>query len=90
LETFLYWEISDWSCWNYHGRYSIKNADIEGKFEGTIRVAEILNVKAQWLSREKSRKLSVEPGADFSASCVMKINEENLLITDGRNPKKTI
>jgi hypothetical protein len=36
------------------------------------------------------RKLSVEPGADFSASCVMKINEENLLITDGRNPKKTI
>jgi hypothetical protein len=30
----------DWSCWNYI-QYS-KNADIEGKFEGTIRVAEIL------------------------------------------------
>jgi cytoskeletal protein CcmA (bactofilin family) len=29
------------------GDIQCKNADIEGKFEGTIRVAEILNVKAQ-------------------------------------------
>jgi hypothetical protein len=35
-KLFLYWEISDWSCWNYHGDIQCKNADIEGKFEGTI------------------------------------------------------
>jgi cytoskeletal protein CcmA (bactofilin family) len=37
------------------GDIQCKNADIEGKFEGTIRVAEILNVKAQAVIKEKSR-----------------------------------
>jgi hypothetical protein len=23
IGNFFYWEISDWSCWNYHGRYSM-------------------------------------------------------------------
>jgi cytoskeletal protein CcmA (bactofilin family) len=75
------------------GDIQCKNADIEGKFEGTIRVAEILNVKAQAVIKGEVTvgKLSVEPGADFSASCVMKINEENLLITDGKETQqKTI
>jgi cytoskeletal protein CcmA (bactofilin family) len=40
------------------GDIQCKNADIEGKFEGTIQVAEILNVKLKRLSREKSGKLS--------------------------------
>jgi hypothetical protein len=57
-----------------------KNADIEGKFEGTIQVAEILNVNSSYQGRSHGRE-SVEPGADFSA-CI--INEENLLITDGK------
>jgi hypothetical protein len=58
--------------------------DIEGKFEG-IRVAEILNVNSSgYQGRESRWEIIREPGADFSASCVMKINEENLLITDGK------
>ncbi len=50
-----------------------KNADIEGKFSGTIQVTEVLNVKATAIIKGEVSvgKLSVEPGADFSASCVM-------------------
>jgi hypothetical protein len=35
--------------------FNVKNADIEGKFEGTIRVAEILNVKAQVIKGEVTK-----------------------------------
>lgn len=68
------------------GNINCKNADIEGKFEGIIHVTEILNVKAKAkISGEVTvGKLSVEPGAVFSASCTMKINEANLLLTDGK------
>ncbi|NGY36663.1 polymer-forming cytoskeletal protein [Flavobacterium sp. XN-5] len=67
------------------GDINCKNADIEGKFEGIIQVTEILNVKSKAsISGEVTvGKLSVEPGAAFSASCVMKINETKLLLTDG-------
>jgi cytoskeletal protein CcmA (bactofilin family) len=53
-----------------------KNADIEGKFEGKIQVAEILNIKAKAIIHGEvvCGKLSVEPGADFSATCIMKTN----------------
>jgi cytoskeletal protein CcmA (bactofilin family) len=53
-----------------------KNADIEGKFEGKIQVAEILNVKSKASIHGEvvTGKLSVEPGAEFCASCVMKPN----------------
>jgi cytoskeletal protein CcmA (bactofilin family) len=51
-----------------------KNADIEGKFEGKIQVQEILNVKSKAHIQGEviCGKLSVEPGAEFSATCVMK------------------
>ena len=51
-----------------------KNADIEGTFEGKIQVQEILNVKSKShiIGEVICGKLSVEPGADFSASCIMK------------------
>ena len=50
-----------------------KNADIEGKFSGKMQITEVLNVKSKAsIHGEVSvGKLSVEPGADFSASCVM-------------------
>lgn len=53
-----------------------KNADIEGTFAGKIQVTEILNVKSKASIHGEviCGKLSVEPGADFSASCVMKPN----------------
>lgn len=51
-----------------------RNADIEGKFQGKITVSEMLNVKskAAIYGEVVTGKLSVEPGADFSATCVMK------------------
>jgi cytoskeletal protein CcmA (bactofilin family) len=63
-----------------------KNADIEGKFVGKINVAEILNVKSKAsIHGEVSvGKLSVEPGADFTASCEMKTNTKNLIAIDGQ------
>jgi len=63
-----------------------KNADIEGKFDGKIQVAEILNVKSKASIHGEvvCGKLSVEPGAEFSASCVMKQNVKTAIAHDGQ------
>jgi len=66
-----------------------KNADIEGKFEGKIDVTEILNIKSKASIHGEviCGKLSVEPGAEFSASCVMK---QNVKANDGQpKPEET-
>jgi len=62
-----------------------KNADIEGKFQGKIEVFEILNVKSKASIHGEviCGKLAVEPGAEFSASCVMKPNIKLLPAHDG-------
>ncbi len=67
-----------------------KNADIEGKFEGKIEVVETLNVKAKAIIKGEVivGKLSVEPGADFSATCIMKTNSKNLMLIDGQQNTK--
>jgi cytoskeletal protein CcmA (bactofilin family) len=51
-----------------------KNADIEGRFEGKIQVLETLNIKSKAIiiGEVICGKLSVEPGAEFSATCIMK------------------
>ena len=51
-----------------------RTADIEGRFHGKIQVAEILNIKSKAIIHGEvvCAKLSVEPGADFSASCYMR------------------
>lgn len=66
-----------------------KNADIEGKFEGKIQVQEILNVKSKASIHGEvvCGKLSVEPGAEFSASCIMKPHVKNM-ITDGKSSEE--
>ena len=53
-----------------------KSADIEGRFEGKIQVAEVLNIKAKAVIHGEvvCAKLAVEPGAEFSATCIMKTN----------------
>jgi len=63
-----------------------KNADIEGKFNGRIQVLEVLNVKSKAIIHGEVTvgKLSVEPGADFSASCRMKTNQKNNISNDGQ------
>lgn len=69
-----------------------RNADIEGKFDGRIEVMEILNVKAKAkiYGEVIVGKLAVEPGAEFSASCVMKANVKNLNPNDGRQSGEKI
>jgi len=61
-----------------------KNADIEGKFKGKIQVLEILNVKSKASIHGEVvvGKLSVEPGADFSASCMMKTFSKHSISND--------
>jgi cytoskeletal protein CcmA (bactofilin family) len=67
------------------------NADIEGKVNGNIQVTEILNVKSKASIHGEVTvgKLSIEPGADFSASCIMKTNIKNLILSDGQETKQT-
>lgn len=55
------------------GNINCANADIEGGFEGKIKVTELLNLKANAnvLGEVICGKLSVEPDANFNATCVM-------------------
>ncbi len=69
-----------------------KNADIEGKFEGKIQVTEILNIKSKASIHGEviCGKLAVEPGAEFSATCVMKPNVKNTIaIEEQPKPQET-
>jgi len=56
------------------GRIDCNNADIEGKFSGELLVNSLLTLKATAkISGDVIiSKLSVEPGAEFNASCAMK------------------
>lgn len=62
------------------------NADIEGKFTGKIQVAELLNVKDKAVIQGDVTvgKLSVEPGANFTATCKMNANSKNTIVNDGQ------
>ena len=55
-----------------------KNADIEGVFNGKITVHELLNIKASATVEGEVviGKLAVEPGAHFTATCVMQIKKK--------------
>jgi cytoskeletal protein CcmA (bactofilin family) len=74
---------------NIKGDIICKNADIEGIFEGKIQVLEILNVKSKAHIKGEviCGKLSVEPGAEFSASCEMKPHVKNIA-TDGKSEQE--
>jgi cytoskeletal protein CcmA (bactofilin family) len=72
------------------GEITCKNADIEGKFEGKIIVEELLSIKstAVILGEVQAAKLAVEPGAIFTASCIMKSSVKNLSQNiDGKQEK---
>jgi cytoskeletal protein CcmA (bactofilin family) len=56
------------------GVLTCNNADIEGKFKGTLSVSDTLSLRssAQVEGEVQIGKLSVEPGASFNANCSMK------------------
>ncbi|MDG2433096.1 polymer-forming cytoskeletal protein [Flavobacterium sp.] len=78
------------STGNIVGDIVCKNADIEGKFNGSIQVTELLSIKAKAsiYGQVNVGKLSVEPGADFTASCSMKANIKNIKIADGKQAQQ--
>ena len=49
---------------------------IEGKFDGKLRVAELLSIKetAEVTGDVTTAKLLVQPGAIFNVTCIMKEN----------------
>ena len=65
---------------NVSGKIECNNADIEGKFSGELIVSSLLTLKATaTISGEVViSKLSVEPGAEFNATCVMKESVKEL------------
>jgi cytoskeletal protein CcmA (bactofilin family) len=67
------------------GDISCQNVDVEGTVTGKIIVQDILNIKskASIHGEVTCGKLSVEPGADFSASCIMKTTSKPLLPAHG-------
>ena len=68
------------------GELICKNADIEGKFEGKIKVAALLTVKSKAIisGEVTTAKLAVEPGAEFTASCAMINTVKNLPAHEAR------
>lgn len=61
-----------------------ENLDIEGRFEGRIKVTGMLSLKSKSVVKGEVLvgKLSVEPGADFTASCVMKSGIQTPIINE--------
>lgn len=69
------------------GEIICNNADIEGVFHGKIKVLEILNIKAtaQIHGEIAVGKLSIEPGADFTATCTMLVPANQvIMLEDGK------
>lgn len=70
------------------GNVEASNADIEGFFSGELKVEKILTVKTNaTISGDVIvGKLSIEPGATFNATCLMKVLESEAK-KDNEKPK---
>jgi cytoskeletal protein CcmA (bactofilin family) len=68
------------------GEIACHNADIEGLFQGKIKVLEVLNIKttARIHGEVAVGKLSIEPGADFTATCTMITHNKEVTVKDGK------
>src|SRR5207253_2914285 len=71
------------------GEVTCQNADISGTINGKIKIAELLSLKAtsKLTGDITTNKLSIEPGANFSGSCVMAgtVPNINLLSNNGQD-----
>ncbi|MBS7255175.1 bactofilin family protein [Flavobacterium branchiicola] len=73
------------------GEIICHNADIEGEFQGKLKVLEVLNIKATARIHGDVAvgKLSIEPGADFTATCTMLTNSNQvIMLEDGKGTEK--
>lgn len=57
-----------------NGDLECENADIEGKFTGTLNISGILSLRSTAFIEGEATvsKLAVEPGATFNATCTMR------------------
>ena len=69
-----------------------KNADVEGKFKGTLTVSDTLSLRASADVEGEVQvgKLAVEPGATFNANCLMKGSVKELKNETPNNPSQNI
>ena len=72
------------------GEIICHNADIEGEFQGKLKVLEILNIKATAHIHGEVAvgKLSIEPGAEFTATCTMLANTKEVTLKDGKGAEQ--
>ena len=73
------------------GEIICKNADIEGIFHGKIKVLEVLNIKAtaEIHGEVIVGQLSIEPGANFTATCTMITDSKKEVIAkDGKRAEQ--
>jgi cytoskeletal protein CcmA (bactofilin family) len=72
------------------GEIICHNADIEGEFQGKLKVLEILNIKATAHIQGEVAvgKLSIEPGAEFTATCTMLTNSKEVSLKDGKGAEQ--
>jgi cytoskeletal protein CcmA (bactofilin family) len=57
-----------------NGELECENADIEGKFNGSLKISGTLSLRATAVIEGEAivSKLAVEPGATFNATCSMR------------------
>lgn len=72
------------------GEIICHNADIEGEFQGKLKVLEVLNIKATAHIHGEIAvgKLSIEPGAEFTATCTMLTNSKEVTLKDGKGAEQ--
>lgn len=73
------------------GEVACQNADISGTINGKIKVVELLSLKAtsKLTGDISTNKLSIEPGANFSGSCIMAGAVPNINISSNGESAKT-
>jgi cytoskeletal protein CcmA (bactofilin family) len=72
------------------GEIICHNADIEGEFQGKLKVLEVLNIKATAHIHGEVAvgKLSIEPGAEFTATCTMLTNSKEVSLKNGKGAEQ--
>jgi len=72
------------------GKVICANADIEGRFHGELLVSNLLTLKntAVIEGDVTVSKLSIEPGATFNATCVMKTGVKELKASEEKKADK--
>jgi cytoskeletal protein CcmA (bactofilin family) len=75
---------------NIKGDVTCANAEVSGNIKGNIKISELLNLKATSVVNGEisTGKLSIEPGANFTGTCVMGAVVKDLKNAEQRQTEK--